>query len=101
MKKLLIFLSVTMLAISCKKDERSNTFCTDGTVIWGGDPAADGLGWYIKGADGKTYIPENLPDSYKTNNLAITTCLYVTGEKFQCQCAAPLDVYHITSISKK
>ena len=45
MKGIFIFLVFSVMLLSCKKEHQS--FCLNAAVKWGGDPAADGLGWYI------------------------------------------------------
>jgi len=104
MKRLLLILLVLSLFISCSKDKAENEVCFNGVVRWGGEPAADGLGWVIYKADnisGRPIIPRNLPDDYKVNDLNIHVCLYETNEKFYCQCIEPYNKYHITSIRRR
>lgn len=100
MKKFLLALAVCFIFFSCKKEEP--TFCTDAAIKWGGDPAADGLGWYIlaDSTTNKLYIPQNLPDNLKIDGQLVHVCLYKTDDKFYCQCAEPMKKYHITSIRK-
>lgn len=102
MKKIVYALAFVLVLVSCKKEEASS-ICTDATVLWGGDPAADGLGWYLSAGDSvdhKTYIPQNLPDNFKIDGQAVHVCMYETNEKFYCQCVRPLNKYHITTIRR-
>lgn len=102
MKKIIYAFFFVLILTSCTK-ESASTICTDATVEWGGDPAADGLGWYISTGDSanhKTYIPQNLPDEMKIDGQAVHVCMYETNEKFYCQCVQPLNKYHITTIRK-
>jgi hypothetical protein len=43
MKSFFLSLIVLFVFASCQKDK----LCIDGVVHWGGEPAADGLGWYF------------------------------------------------------
>ncbi len=104
MKKLLSVLFLFVVFISCNKDHAENETCFNGVVRWGGEPAADGLGWVIYRDNDNTprpFIPRNLPDRYKSDNLSVHVCLYETNEKFYCQCVAPYNKYHITSIRRR
>ena len=104
MKQLLTIIAVAMFFFACKKDKQGNEFCIDTNISWQGDPAADGLGWtLLKDSVGglSFYIPRNLADSFKVNGLAVHVCIYKTSEKFYCECAVPLNKYHITSIRKR
>src|SRR5215208_2387568 len=101
MNRIYLLLVFSVILFCCKK-EKNETICLNGAVKWGGDPAADGLGWYIMDSVGglKNYIPENLPDNLKADGLSVRVCLYETSTKFYCQCAYPLNKYHITFIKK-
>lgn len=98
--KTLVFIMFILLATSCKK--QLDPFCTNAEVRWGGDPAADGLGWHLFDSIGgaKFFIPINLPDSLKIDGLPVNVCMYKTDEKFYCECARPLNKYQITSIRR-
>ena len=74
----------------------------DAVVKWGGPTAADGLGWHfvVDSTRGIYYIPTNLPDDYKLNDLPVNVCLSQTEEKLNCMCAAPINKYEIISIRK-
>lgn len=98
--KTLLFILFIPLALGCKKDKDS--FCINAEIRWGGDPAADGLGWHLFDSIGgfRVFIPRNLPDSLKIDGLPVNACMYPTNEKFYCECARPLNKYHITSIRR-
>ena len=103
MKKISIIAIVCIALVSCKKDkEKECSLCVDAVVRWGGPPAADGLGWYLiaDSTRGIIYIPKNLPDSYKVDDLKVNACLSETNEKFYCQCATPYNTYEVKSIRK-
>ena len=100
MKKTIVVIGVFALSFGCKKEDQ--TFCTDAAVIWGGDPDADGLGWYLI-ADSVNhiyYIPQNLTDSLKIDGQLVNVCLYKTKENFYCECPRALKKYHIIAIKK-
>jgi hypothetical protein len=104
MKKLFYLVVLFVVLLSCRKDGEENEVCFNGVVRWGGAPAADGLGWVIykeEGSPSKPFIPRNLPDGFKTDNLAVHVCLYETNEKFYCQCVEPYNKYHIISITRR
>jgi hypothetical protein len=100
MKKFLLLAGTALCILSCKKEQ--DVFCTDAVVMWGGDPAADGTGWFLlaDSVNHVSYQPQNLPDNLKIDGQPVHVCLYKTGENFYCQCAVPLKKYHITSIRK-
>ena len=105
MKKIVLCFFLTVFLFSCKKEQQS--FCVDAVVKWGGAPEADGLGWYLVQDDTIdslthiSYIPQNLPDAFKVDNLAVNACMYQTSEKFYCMCAQPVVKFHITSIQRR
>ena len=80
---------VTLLAIfaitACKKDslQPSNAEVT-GQVLYGGNPAADGLGYYIRTDDTHENLsPQNLPVEYKHTdiNTHVAIRYFDTGSK--------------------
>lgn len=96
--------AVLLLLASCKKEKQGETVCFDGLIQWHGDPAADGLGWVIVKDDSTTTKPlvlQNLADSLKTDNLKVAACISETDELFYCECARPLNKYHIQSIRRR
>ena len=104
MKSLFLFALTVALLAACSKQSTEPEICFDGVVRWMGEPAADGLGWTIHKDDSINYrpfIPRNLSDDFKLNNLKVHVCLYKTEEKFYCHCVQPLDKYHITSIQRR
>jgi len=104
MKALFIYLLSLIFLSGCNKEKEEADMCFNGIVRWMGEPAADGLGWTIQKDDSITtqpFIPRNLSDEFKVNNLKVHVCMYKTDEKFYCHCVQPLDKYHITSIQKR
>jgi hypothetical protein len=101
MKKIVFPILLLSFIAACKK-EHAEEICLDAAIKWGGEPAADGLGWYIMDSVGgiKNYIPSNLPDSLKIDGQSVHVCMYETTEKFYCECLHPLNKYHITQIRR-
>lgn len=88
-----------LLVTSCTKEN----FCAEGYIRWGGDPAADGLGWHYVNdlTDSRVYILENLPDDFKRDSLPVRICLKETNRKFYCECSRPFNYYHINSVTRR
>ena len=101
MKKVVFPILLLLFFAACKK-EHADTICLDAAVKWGGEPAADGFGWYIFDSVGgiKIYVPLNLPDVLKIDGLSVHVCMYETTEKFYCMCPQPMNKYHITQIRR-
>jgi len=99
MKSFFLSLIVLFVFASCQKDK----LCIDGVVHWGGEPAADGLGWYFLSSElgDKPVKLKNLSTEYEINDLPVSVCLIKTKEKYQCFCATPLEVYSIAQIRKR
>lgn len=105
MKKILITLVIAVMATaSCKKDKTANRVCTIAEVKYGGDPAADGVGWYlsVNNESGiRSEYPENLDEAFKTNGLLVDVCYVKTENDFICFCLPPLPkMISIVSIKK-
>lgn len=67
MKKVVAILSAVFILAACNKNsiQPSNAEVT-GQVMYGGDPAADGIGYYIQLDETHENIsPQNLPADYK------------------------------------
>ena len=106
MKKIIIILAAVAITASCKKNHtEDNSTCATAVVKYGGDPAADGVGWYLsvdEGAATKTEYPENLAAEYKVEGLAVNVCYVKSNKDFSCFCAAPLPkMITITSIKRR
>jgi len=84
MKKIILFLFPAVLAFaSCQKDsvQPANAEVT-GQVLYGGDRAADGIGYYIRtDSDHETLSPQNLPAEFKqaTINAHVAFRYFDTG----------------------
>lgn len=101
MKYIVIGLTVLWVLFgSCTKDkEKTATFCTDGFIYWGGDPAVDGSGWYFSTRTNRAleYPLLEIADSLQTDSLPVHLCLQKSREKYYCFC--PQDLYYYTIIS--
>ncbi len=107
MKKIiLLFVTAAAITVSCKKNKvTDNSSCATALVKYGGDPAADGVGWYLlvdESAGVKAEYPENLADQFKVEGLAVNVCYSKSNKDFSCYCAPPLPkMITITSIKKR
>ena len=73
-------------------------------MVWGGDPAVDGLGWYFTenlNNSSKVYKFDNLPLQFQEDKLPVSVCFFDTGKKYGCFCVVPLPLYHITDIRRQ
>ena len=72
MKRSILFLLAAVLALAaCNKNsiQPSNAEVT-GQVLYGGDPAADGIGYYIRtDNEHEALSPQNLPAEFKNINV--------------------------------
>lgn len=108
MKKLpgLLLLILIALQPGCKKT--NDTLAeTNAHVRYGGDPAADGIGYYIRVDNTQEYvIPINLPSGYqKTDvNAAVAVKFVDTGKKYFTGLSTPANpgirVVYIVMIRK-
>src|SRR4051812_28552754 len=73
-KYLVLSLLLLTIAIGCKKQSGLQTVvAVNATILYTGDPAADGCGWLIKpDNENATFKPVNLSDDYKKNNTKVT-----------------------------
>jgi len=106
MKKItIILLAAVVITASCKKNHVDNSTCTTAVIKYGGDPAADGVGWYLsvdESTGTKTEYPENLAAAFKVEGLVVNVCYIKSDKDFSCFCAPPLPkMITITSISKR
>jgi hypothetical protein len=88
MKYLVLFLILSSLSFSCKKSEESKPVtCSDGFIFWGGDPAADGAGWYFsEDRQSPKKQLDRLPASYQMDSTAVHICLYESDRLVSCFC---------------
>ena len=82
MKLLSLFIFCLVLSVSsCKKDELTAT----ATVVFTGDPAADGCGYLVKiDGTGTEYSPVNLSSDFAINNLKVNIRYQVLASKSAC-----------------
>ncbi|HEY0066371.1 MAG TPA: hypothetical protein VGB46_03375 [Flavisolibacter sp.] len=101
MKKLLCLLAFSLFLLGCEKDKSLE--CVDSIVFWGGDPAADGMGWYLSDGrgSGNNYYVDDLPAEFQTDSLPVRVCLVKTGKKRNCFCLTRPPVHRIKHISRR
>ena len=101
MKKLLCVFALAIFMLGCEKDRSLE--CVDSVVFWGGEPAADGVGWYLSDGRGSanTYFVDNLPAEFRADSTPVRVCLTKTNKKRHCYCVTPPPVYHIKSIARR
>ena len=89
MKKILfVLIGLSILLGGCTKDD-SITLKTEAVIVWQGDPAADGLGLWVK-ISGKNYKVSNENDidsKFKVNDKTVTIEYQNVGKvKYPCYC---------------
>ena len=88
-KSLLVLLMAISLLTSCSKDSIQPTNAeVTGQVLYGGDPAADGIGYYIRTDDThETLSPQNLPAEFKHANVSAHVAIryFDTGATLKTQ----------------
>lgn len=101
MKKLLCLLAFSLFLLGCEKDRSLE--CVDSIVFWGGEPAVDGIGWYLSDGRGSAsvYLVDDLPAGFQADSIPVRVCLTKTNKKRNCLCVAPLPVYKIKAISRR
>lgn len=88
MKRVLFFV-ILMLAACSKNNLTGIPAPVRATVLNAGVNIPDGCGWQIRLADNfKTYHPQNLPDSFKKNNLEVLLSYVEARDSFYCGIAA-------------
>ena len=96
----LIVCAVTMM--HCTKEKSRDIICVDGQIMWGGDPAVDGVGWYLQQVENeevKSYILTGIPPSFQVEGLAVKACIYDTKQPANCFCGKSF--YNIESIDRR
>lgn len=108
MKKtlLLIIPCFVLIIAACKKDNADNKkVTTAASVIYGGEPAADGVGWYIKLQDSSAVHPNNLPEAFTqtpTVRQSVKVTFEYTGEEYRTgMMVGSIPVVKIFSIEKQ
>jgi hypothetical protein len=105
MKRILAVMAIAIcFFVACKKSgaDENNEICTVAKVYYGGDPAADGLGWILvtDSVNWKYLPPEEIPAPYKVNGLLVDVCYVKTDKDFSCFCTPPYQkVVRVTKIS--
>lgn len=110
MKRFIPFVLTLLLLGSCiKLDPPPLEYCGKGYIYWGGDPAANGTGWFFALTRSANYtfyqLKENeLGPEYKslTDSVAVDICLLSTKDKAPCRpCNGDSYFFKIKSISKR
>jgi hypothetical protein len=90
MRKFIIgFVTLTVLAISCKKDKDFQR----ATVIDTGDITKEGCGYILRLEDGKEEKPEYLPSDYQHNDLKVLIKIHSSGVLDTCRFETPRKFY--------
>lgn len=100
---ILLICSLVILA-GCQKSGPANAPAINAHIIDGGDPAADGIGLYLK-ADNtqQVVIPINLPPDYQQRgiNLPVSVKYVETGQTtYRGLNSHPYNVVYIVSVRK-
>jgi hypothetical protein len=105
MKRIILVACFAVFAVvSCKKETTDGSICTTAMVHYGGDPAADGVGWVLV-TDTTTWkfeVADNLDVLFKTEGLFVDICYLLTTEDFVCFCMpSTRKKIHLTSIRRR
>ncbi|HEY5326609.1 MAG TPA: hypothetical protein VIJ27_06380 [Mucilaginibacter sp.] len=93
-----IVLLTALITSSCKKNN-INDITVDATVIYSGDPAADGCGWEMKiNNKDSIYNAPNLPVAYQTANLPVKISYHKLTARYHCSDIADYQGPGITEI---
>lgn len=92
MKRSVLFLLSAVLVLSaCNKNSVQPTNAEEtGQVLYGGDPNADGVGYYIRLDDShETLSPQNLPAEFKHSSVNVHVAIryFDTGATLNTQMA--------------
>lgn len=109
MRRLLLIIATSFLFTACDKAkekeieiESGDIVCLNGTIEWGGEPAADGRGWiFVPTETSQYYSLKDLPAAYKQDDLPVSVCLQQTNEKAPCFCPEPPYFYRVTSVKRR
>jgi hypothetical protein len=101
MKTISALVFALVIIASCKKNQvttdcSSATRCFDGYIFWGGDPAADGSGWYAATSrvQDSAFFLETVPTPFNADSTAVHICLSETSKKRICFCTGPGSNYY-------
>jgi len=97
---LILILSFT----ACKKESVAPIITSTGELIDGGNPAADGAGFYIRLENNEELKPDLLPDSLQVPGTRVLVELTYqhTGKRFSASCSScpGMPIIHIINIRK-
>ena len=102
-----LFLAVTWMtfsgfALKEKSIKSSEIGTQQATVVYAGDPAADGLGWVLAVSTdyGSKYVsPQNLPEDYMQDGMRVNVEYKSTGQYYPCRCRTKVPYVVITEIT--
>src|ERR1700744_469604 len=86
---LIMICFLALLTITGCKKTGVNDVSENATIIYAGDPAADGCGWEVKTASDSTYLPLNLAVQYQVSNLSVNITYHRTGTRTICGFSVP------------
>lgn len=101
---LLTLAGVCFMTTACKKSLRYQDVDpaqkqATGTVLYTGEPAADGCGWLIKIND-VTYSPDNLSSYFKINNIQVKIKYTVSEADYVCGWGTKMKYIHLYDIRR-
>lgn len=95
-----LFISIT----ACKKDNAAPIITATGELIDGGNPAADGTGFFIRLENNEELKPDWLPDSLQVRGTRVSVELtyQYTDKRFPTSCGIcpGMPIIHIINIRK-
>ncbi len=86
MRKLILLSALVLLVfvtVGCEKSKEENILKDDATIIYEGNPALDGCGYFIKIRNTK-YKPISLLQNFKTENLKVKITYQILEDKWSC-----------------
>ena len=104
--KNLIFPTIALIIsfTACKKENVAPAITATGELIDGGNPAADGVGFYIRLENNEDLKPDRLPDSLPVPGIRIRVELtyQYTNNRFPTPCGIcpGIPIIHIINIRK-
>ena len=102
---LIIIIAFSLLVVSCSKKDGNKVLTESGTLIDGGSPVFDGMGFYIEFPDGLKVSPVNLPESYlqPAATSPVKVSFFYTGQSVpntRCLNCVPIPAVFLVSIKR-
>ena len=106
MKAILAIVTAVFVFSACKKNSGGPevigpTNCFDGYIFWGGDPAADGTGWYASTTRDprNAFYLQTVQAPFNADSTPVHICVAETNKRMLCECAGtPPHYYKIMEI---